>query len=128
MKNLLRGIAFFALSLVIGQIIKRALTSGAGRSLLGRVGHPELATLEGAEAASKKVKQGIELVRSLAPGEQKVEVSRVPEPAIPGWVRTVKDASEMLLASGALLKAVSDFVREDEQLRRRLGRLGARVE
>ncbi len=128
MKNLLRWLAFFAFSLIIGQVIKRALTSGAGRALLGRLGHPELATLEGAEAASRKVKQGIELVRSLAPGEQKVEVPRAAEPAIPGWVRTVTDASEMLLASGALLKAISDFVREDEQLRRRLGRIDARVE
>ena len=128
MKNLLRGLVFFALSLVIGQVIKRALTSGAGRSLLGRLGHPELATLEGAEAATQRVKQGIEVVRSLAPGEQKVESPRVPEPAGPGWVRTARDASEMLLVSGALLKAIADFVREDERLRRRFGRLGARVE
>jgi hypothetical protein len=127
-RGLLRGVVFLVLSLAIGQIIKRVLTSRVGRSVLGRVGHPEFATLEGAEEASKRVKQGIELVRSLAPGEPKPEVPREREPVGPRWVRVVRDASEMLLVTGGLLKAVADFVREDEQLRRRLRRIGARVE
>lgn len=127
MKNLLRGIGLMLLSLVIGEIVKKTLTSGPGRALVGRAGHPELATMEGAQEASKKVKQGIELARSLT-REEAPALPRPRPPTGPRWVGIVRDASEMLLATGSLLKAVSDFVREDEQLRRRFGQLGARFE
>jgi len=95
--------------------------------VLGRAGHSELATLEGATEASKKVKQGIEFARSLTREEQPL-VSRGQPPAGPRWARIARDAAEMLLVAGGLLKAVSDFVHEDEQLRKRFEKLGARME
>ncbi len=128
MTKLLRGLGFLVLSLIIGEVIKRALTSGPGRGLLGRVGHPELATLEGADAASKKIKQGIEFVRSLASPKQQEVAPRERPPAGPRWLRVVSDASEMLLATGGVLKAVTDFIREDERLRKQFERLGARLD
>jgi len=127
-KNIVRGIAFLALSWLVGTAIKKVLTSSPGRGLLGRLGHAEIGTLEGADAASKKVKQGIELARSLSRPEQRAGAQVERAPTGPRWVRTLRDAAEMLLATGALLKAVSDFVREDERLRKRFGRLGSRVE
>jgi len=127
-KGVFRWAGFLILSLVVGEVVKRALTSRPGRSVLGRIGRPEFGTLEGADEASKKVKQGIEFARSLSRGEPKQVVPRLAHPTGPRWVRVVRDASEMMLATGALLKAISDFVREDEQLRRRFRRLGARVE
>lgn len=127
MKNFVRGIGFLVLSLIVGEVIKKLLTSRPGRSVLGRAGHSELATLEGATEASKKVKQGIEFARSLAREEQPL-VSREQPPVGPRWARIARDAAEMLLVAGGLLKAVSDFVHEDEQLRKRFERLGARME
>lgn len=127
MKNFARGIGFLVLSFVVGEIIKKLLTSRPGRAVLGRAGHSELATLEGASEASKKVKQGIDLARSLAREEQPL-VPRERPPVGPRWARIARDASEMLLATGGLLKAASDFVHEDEQLRKRFERLGARME
>ncbi len=127
MRNIIRGIGFLILSLVVGEVIKRLLTSRAGRAILGRAGHPELATLEGAGEASKKIKQGIELARTLTM-EPPPAVSHVQPPTGPRWARIARDASEMLLATGGLLKAVSDFIHDDEQLRKRFENLGARME
>lgn len=127
MKGLLRALGVLALTIVIGEILKRVLTSGLGRALMGRLGHPELATLEGAEEAKKKLKQGIQLVRSLSRPEPEAAARERPS-ASSGWLRTVRDAAEMLLATGGLLKAVADFIREDEHLRQRLSRLGARLD
>ncbi len=128
MTKLVRGLGFLVLSLIIGEVVKRTLTSGPGRGLLGRVGHPELATLEGADAASKKVRQGIDFVRSLTPRGQKEAAPRERPLPVPRWVRIVSDTSEMLLATGGVLKAIADFVREDERLRKRFERLGVRVD
>lgn len=121
-KGLLRALGFLALTIVIGEILKRMLTSGPGRALLGRLGRPELATPEGAEEATKKVKQGIGLVRSLSRKSEKVAAPQEHLSTGPRWVRIVRDAAEMLLGTGALLKAIADFVREDERLRQRLAR------
>ncbi|MGH2460211.1 MAG: hypothetical protein ACRDIY_15250 [Chloroflexota bacterium] len=127
MKNFARGIGFLVLSLVIGEIIKKLLTSRLGRTVLGRAGHPELATLEGANEASKKVKQGVDLARSLTREEQPA-APRERASVGPRWARIARDASEMLLATGGLLRAVSDFVHEDEQLRKRFEKIGARID
>ncbi len=54
MKNLLRGLIFFALSLVLGEVVRRLLVSRLGEALVTRLGRAELATAEGASAASKE--------------------------------------------------------------------------
>ncbi|MBX6770712.1 MAG: hypothetical protein IRY83_03235 [Chloroflexi bacterium] len=127
MKNLIRGIGFFLLTLAIGEVIKRGLTSRPGRALLGRAGHPELATLEGASEASKKVTHGISSLRSLFRRPSRLAAATERPAAGAAWIRMIRDAAEMLLATGTLLKAIADFAREDERLRERFGRIGARV-
>lgn len=128
MKNFLRGIAILILTWLAGEAIKKVLVSGAGRAVLNRVGHPEIATLEGAQEASKKLKQGIDLAQTLTNPPKKAPAPRVTALTGPNWLRTMRDAAELLLATGAMLKAVADFIREDEGLRRRFERLGARIE
>ena len=121
MKNLLRALAFLVGSFVAGELIKRLLTSRPGGAVMQRLGRPELATHEGAHAASKEVKRGIGFVRNLlqapnAPPEAPKAV------AGPRWVGIARDSAEMLLAAGAVLKTMADFVQEDEKLRQRIGR------
>lgn len=119
MKNLLRGILFFVGSFLIGEIVRRLLTSTLGRSVADRVGHPELATMEGASAASKEVKRAVGFVKTITSPPPTPE----PEPAPANrarWVGIARDSAEMLLAAGGVLKTLSDFVQEDEKLRRRV--------
>ncbi len=121
MKGFLRAAGFFVASLIVGELIRRLLTSRVGESLAGKLGHPELATHEGAGTASKKVKRAIGFVRSLVDNKERpIEVPELGPP--PGWVGIARDASELLLATGAVLKTAADFANEDERLRRRVAR------
>lgn len=119
MKNLLRGVLFFIGAFALSEIARRLLTSGVGRSLADKVGRSELATPEGAGAASKEVKRAVGFVKAITnPNPPAPE-----EPALttgPRWVGIARDSAEMLLAVGAVLKVLSDFVQEDEKLRRRV--------
>jgi hypothetical protein len=121
MKGILRTVGFFALSLVVGEIVRRLLTSRAGEAVTEKLGHPELATHEGASAAAKEAKRAIGLIKGVVSGEIK-QPERPNVVAQPGWVGIARDASELLLAAGAVLKTASDFVSEDEKLRRRVAR------
>jgi hypothetical protein len=121
MKNILRGILFFVASFLIGELVRRLLTSGLGRSATSKVGHPELATMEGASAASKEVKRAVGFVKNITSPSPPPP----PEPVArsgPAWVGIARDSAEMLLAAGAVLKTLSDFITEDEKLRLRVER------
>jgi hypothetical protein len=122
MKNFLRGLGFLAISLIVGEVIKRLLTSRVGEAAAGKLGHPEFATLEGAASVSKEAKRAVGLVKTLTGPKPKVVEPAVVEDRQPGWVGLARDASEMLLAAGALLKVASDFVGEDRKLRKRITR------
>jgi hypothetical protein len=119
-KGLVRGLGFFAISILVGELVRRVLMSRAGRSATERLGRPELATYEGASAASKEAKKAIGFVRALTSPKPPAAVEARPDrPA--GWVGIARDAAEMLLAAGAVLKTASDFAQEDAKLRRRIG-------
>lgn len=120
MKNFLRGIGFFVLSIIVGVIVKKVWLSGAGRWVMGRIGHPELANHEIADEASARAKDAVKLVRSLTNNQPPPAPTPRESTAAPQWVRTARDGAEMLLAAGGLLKSLSDFVQEDERLRKRL--------
>jgi hypothetical protein len=119
-KGILRGLAFFAISLAVGEVVRRLLTSRLGTSAAQRLGRPELATHEGASATSKEVKKAVGFVRALIEGKAPAAMPLPARSRSAGWVGVARDASEMLLAAGALLKTVSDFAREDAKLRQRL--------
>ena len=120
LKNIARGIGFLVLSFVVGELVKRLLTSGLGRGLTAKLGHPELATHEAADEASKKAKQAIGIVDSLTHPKPRPVTKLEAQPRTAGRVRTAQDAAELLLSVGSLLRAVSGFVEEDEKLRRRI--------
>ncbi len=122
MTKAIRGIAFFLITFAIGEVVRRILMSRPGEAASDRLGRPELSSYEGASAASKEVKKAIGFVRSLATGRESKEVKPVEAVRATGWIGIARDASEMLLAAGAVLKTVSDFVQEDTKLRRRVNR------
>jgi hypothetical protein len=125
-KGILRPIFFFGLSLAIGEVVRRLLMSRLGTSTAERLGRPELATYEGANAASKEVKNAVGFVRTLTEGKPLMPPLALTSPRFAGWVGVARDASEMLLAAGALLKTVSEFAGEDAKLRSRLARVKKR--
>jgi hypothetical protein len=126
MQGILRAVGFLALSLIVGEIVKRLLTSRVGEATMTKLGRPEMATLEGATAASKEAKKAVGMVKSLtAPKPPTPPVVALP-PSLPTWVTIARDAAEMLLAAGTVLRTASDFVLEDEKLRSRVARLAAR--
>src|SRR5213082_836222 len=109
MSNALRGIGFFLATLLVEEVVRRLLMSRFGQGATNRLGRPELATYEGASAAGRNVKKVVGIARTIAGGRQALE----PKPEVtvrPGWVGAARDASEMLLAVGAVLKTFSDFV------------------
>lgn len=129
MTKFLRGIGFLVAGILIGEVVQRLLRSSAGKAVTEKIGHPELSTCDGAEMAKKDSRRAVGVVKSLiqraeeAPGipEQKVVI-----PEVPRWVILARDAAEMLLAAGGVLKAASEFVQSDEQMRRRISRFAGR--
>lgn len=119
MKNLLRGLAFLIGSFVVGEVVRRLLSSGAGRAVADKLGHPELATMEGASAAGKEAKRAVGFVKSLT-NPAPAPPPSVVRPTGPYWVGIARDSAEMLLVAGSVLKTLADFVSEDEKLRRRV--------
>ena len=120
MKRFLRWVGFLALSVVIGELIKRLLASQVGSAAATKLGHPELATLEGAASLGKEARRAVGLVKTLTGPKPAVVEQPVAVPRSPGWVGLARDASEMLLAAGAFLKVAADFVGEDDKLQRKI--------
>lgn len=123
MMKLLRGAAFLVISLILGEIVKRVLYSGAGEAVTNRLGRPELSTLEGATEAGKEARRVVGFVRTLTEPKAAAEAPMVVAPRTPGWVGTARDAAELFLAAGALLRTASEFASEDEKLRRKITRI-----
>ena len=121
MRNVLRGIGFFLATVLVEEAVRRLLMSRLGQGATSRLGRPELATYDGASVAGRNVKKVVDIARTVTGGRHSIG----PKPdaiARPGWVGAARDASEMLLAVGAVLKTFSDFVHEDTKLQRRVGK------
>lgn len=128
MRNFLRGLGFLALSLIVGELVKRFLSSRIGTAAVGKLGRPELATLEGAASVSREAKRAVGLIKTITGPKLPIESRPVVVARAPGWVGLARDASEMLLAAGALMKVASDFVADDENLQQKIkiGKTGSR--
>ncbi|HEX5415906.1 MAG TPA: hypothetical protein VFZ25_09585 [Chloroflexota bacterium] len=129
MKGFLRSVGFLIAGLLLGELVQRLLRSGAGKAVTGKIGHPELSTCDGAELAKKDARRTVGLVHGLIQRAEQAPGIPEPRPALPTlprWVTLARDAAEMLLAAGGVLKAAADFVQSDEQLRRRIARFAGR--
>lgn len=118
MPKVVRGLGFFVGGFVVSWLVRTLLTSSPSRSLLDRIGHPELGTLDGAHQAGKEARRAVGFVKQLTQNtEAKTEAAR---PLAPRWVGIARDSAEMLLAAGGVLKTLADVVQQDEKLRRQL--------
>jgi hypothetical protein len=127
--GLLRSIGFLVGGFLIGEAVQRLLRSGAGKAVTEKIGHPELSTCDGAEVAKKDARRAVGVVNGLIQRAEAAPGLPEPRPAVPtlpGWVTLARDAAEMLLAAGGVLKAAADYVQSDEQLRRRISRFAGR--
>ena len=120
MLRFLRGLGFFVLSMVVGEVVKRLLTSRMGDATMNKLGQPHLATDKGAAAASREAKRAVGLVKQVTTPKSAMAQPIVPETGQPGWVSLARDSAEMLLAAGAVLKVAADFAGEDKRLQKRV--------
>jgi hypothetical protein len=120
--NLLRGLLFLLVSLLLGELVKRILTSGIGEAAASRLGRPHLSTLEGATAASQEVRRVVGFVRSLTDPKPPIAETLAAAPRVAGWVGIALDAAELFLAAGALLKVAAEFAGDNETLQQRISR------
>ena len=69
-----------------------------------------------------EAKRAVALVKTLTGPKPGIVERPVKPDRPPGWVGLARDASEMLLAAGALLKVASDYIGEDDKLQKAVTR------
>lgn len=116
MRALRRIAIVFASSLIIAKLVDVFLISDFGKRIIRRSGFESLLTEEGTETARRYSKMAAGLLvgtfltlRARRHGKQVVET---------GLVKTAENAAEVVMAAGALAKIVSDFLREEEEIRK----------
>lgn len=120
MKGPARLAVILLLPIVIAKVLDIFLNSGAGRKLASKSGYAELTTDEGVEMAKKYTAAGAaalgtavtalgnraQLVPNAPPNLKRLSMAAV-----------IQDTAELLLATGAVVKVVGDFMRDREELR-----------
>jgi hypothetical protein len=120
-----RLLVVLVLPMVIAKVLEIFLSSGAGKSAARKAGMGELTTDEGVEMAKKYAAAAGGAV-SLAATALTKPVSQatnpLPNPRNMAYSAVAQDTAELLLATGALVKVVGDFLKDREQLKvRKLG-------
>lgn len=115
-----RVLVVLVLPLIIGKLLEVFLSSGAGRAAAQKVGVPELSTAEGVEVAKKYAAAGAAAFNTAATALARPVVQAphaVPNPKAFSYAAVAQDTAELLLATGALVKVVGDFLKDREKLR-----------
>jgi hypothetical protein len=115
-----RLLVVLVLPLVIGKLLELFLSSGPGRSVAEKAGIGELTTGEGIDLAKKYASAAGAAVATAATAL----TSSVPQPLYPltsaktaSYAAVAQDTAELLIATGALVKVVGDFLKDRERLR-----------
>jgi hypothetical protein len=112
-----KAVLLFILPLVLSKVAQMVLSSKPGKNAVRRIGQPELATEKGVELATDYSKRVASALGVAAIGVQQ-KLERSPrETAGYGWSTVMQDTAELLLATGALLRVASEFVRDKEKMR-----------
>ncbi|MBI3968977.1 MAG: hypothetical protein HY329_25335 [Chloroflexi bacterium] len=103
---------------VVASVVTTFLGTGTGKRLARKIGNPELATMEG-RAVVKKYTQGITglAVTTYARLATK-EPNRIQRASGVDWSNLTSDVAELCIATGGILKVVSSFIEERNELRR----------
>lgn len=120
MKGPARLLVVLVLPLIIGKVLEFFLSSGPGRKAAEKVGAGELTTTEGVEVAKKYAAAGagaISVAATALAGRVQQAPHAVPNPKNLSYSAVAADTAELLLATGALVKVVGDFLRDREELK-----------
>jgi hypothetical protein len=115
-----RLLVILVLPLVLGKVLQLFLGSGAGKKLTANVGMGELSTEEGIDMASKYASAGAAAVSTALTAlgnKTHLATGAVPSPKSLATAAIAQDTAELLLATGALVKVVGDFLKDREELR-----------
>jgi hypothetical protein len=115
-----RLLVILVLPLIIGKVLEVFLSSGPGRKVAEKAGVAELSTAEGVEVAKKYAAAGSAAIGTAATalaGRVQQTPHAVPNPKNLSYAAVAADTAELLLATGALVKVVGDFIRDREELK-----------
>lgn len=125
MRGPARLLVVLVLPLVLGKFLQVFLGSDAGRKVTAKVGMGELSSEEGIDMAVKYASAGAAAVSTAVTAlgnKAQVANGAVPNPRSLATAAIAQDTAELLLATGALVKVVGDFLKDREELRvRKLG-------
>jgi hypothetical protein len=120
-----RLLAIVVLPLILGKVLQVFLGTGAGRKLVESAGMGELGTEEGIDMATKYASAGAGAVSAALTAignKTQLATGAVPNANALMTAAVAQDTAELLLATGALVKVVGDFLKDREELRvRKLG-------
>lgn len=106
-----------ASSFIVAKLVDVFLSSDAGKQALRGVGFESLLTQEGAETAKRYSKAAAGLLVGTALTLRAAHQDQH-EGEEGGLIRNAENAAEVAMAAGALAKIVSDFLREEQGIRR----------
>lgn len=120
MKGPARLLVILVLPIVLGKVLELFLSSGPGKKVAANVGVGDLTTEEGIEMAKKYAAAGAAAASTAATalaGKAQMATGAVPNPKALATSAVAQDTAELLLATGALVKVVGDFLKDREELR-----------
>lgn len=122
MKGAYKAALIFLAPALLAKGLDLFLKSESGRKLANRTGNEVLATPEGREIAKKYTGMAVGAVGG-ALSAKKIELGEglrtIAGPKRTDWLGVAEDTAALLLATGALIKAVADFVREKRRAAQR---------
>ena len=120
MKGPARLLVVMVLPLIIGKLLELFLSSSPGKSVARKAGVAELTTEEGIDMAKKYAAAAGGAVSMAATALTKPVTQAsppLPNPRNMAYSAVAQDTAELLLATGALVKVVGDFLKDREQLK-----------
>jgi hypothetical protein len=112
-----RLLVVLVLPLIIGKVLELFLSSSPGKAVARKAGVAELTTEEGVEMAKKYAAAAGGAVSMAATALTKPASSPLPNPRNMAYSAVAQDTAELLLATGALVKVIGDFLKDREQLK-----------
>lgn len=120
MRGPARLLVILVLPIVLGKVLGLFLSSSPGRKVATNVGMGDLTTEEGIDMA-KKYAAAAGVAASTAAtalmGKVQMTAGAVPNPKAVATAAVAQDTAELLLATGALVKVIGDFLKDREELR-----------
>ena len=121
MRGPARLLLILVLPLITAKFLDAFLTSKPGKKVADKIGMPELSTDEGIDMAQKYAAAGSAALSAAATAlTAKVGYPVTPmgpNPKTLSWAAIASDTAELLIATGAMVKVVGDFMKDREELR-----------